>query len=139
MQVSGWSPRIRRLQICKTTALFVWTKGGNLRFGRVLGGVFLQRFPLADEVAHLPHQRLVPVDQLLRRIAIVIEAGRGHRFLQLLDARLALGDADLEIGDALLQCFGRTLLFLALSLDALPVLTIVLWTQRLRVRSLRRT
>src|SRR5688572_31900654 len=101
--------------------------------------MLLKRFPLADEVAHLPHQRLVPVDRLLRRITVVIEAGRGHRCLQLLDARLALGNADLEIGDALLQRFGRALLFLALRFDALPVLAIGLWTLRLRARSLRRT
>src|SRR5687767_56236 len=99
--------------------------------------MLLKRFPLADEVAHLPHQRLVPVDQLLRRIAVVIEAGRGHRRLELLDARLALGNAGLEIGDALLQGFGRALLFLSLRFEPLAVLPIVLWTLRLRARGLR--
>src|SRR5688572_7026755 len=83
--------------------------------------MLLEGFPLADEVAHLPHQGLMAVDEFAGRLAVVVEAGRGHRRLQFLDARLTLGDAGLEVRDPLLKRFGRPLLFLALGLDALAV------------------
>src|SRR5687768_10577572 len=63
----------------------------------------------------------MPVDQLLRRVAVVVEARGRHHRLELLHPRLALGNARLEIGDALLQGFARALLLLPLCLDALAV------------------
>src|SRR5688572_30541335 len=61
------------------------------------------------------------VDELAGRLAVVVEPWVGHRCLQPLDSRLTLGDAGLQIRDALLQCFGRPLLFLALGLDSLAL------------------
>src|SRR5690606_11863087 len=102
--------------------------GEDLRFGRVL----LQRFPLAHEVADLPHERLVAIDGGLRRLAVVVEPGRGHGLLELLDLGLARGDARLEIGNALLQRFGRALLLAPLGLCRLPLLSFGLWLLVLR-------
>jgi hypothetical protein len=68
----------------------------------------LAGFPLSDQVAYFPHQRLVSVDGRLRRFvgrcrspASVIFASR------LLDVRFTLGDPRLEIGDTPLQRFAR--------------------------------
>src|SRR5262245_41906809 len=43
----------------------------------------LQFLPLVHQIAHLPHERLVPLDERLRRGAVVIEAWRGHRPFEL--------------------------------------------------------
>ena len=90
--------------------------GDDLRFGRVPGGVILEPFPLADEVADLPHQCGVAVDRLLGFLAIVVEAWSGHRRFELLDVCFASGDARLELRDALPQRLGRFLLLAALGL-----------------------
>src|SRR5207245_1679289 len=60
----------------------------------------LQLFPWMHQVADLPHQRLVAIDERLGGGAILVETGRGHRRLDVADRALALGDARLEIVDA---------------------------------------
>ena len=62
----------------------------------------MQQFPLMHQVADLPHQSLVTIDQRLGGRAIVVETRRGHRLLELADRRFAFGDARLELIDALL-------------------------------------
>ena len=62
----------------------------------------LERFPLAHEVADLPHQGLVPVDHRLGGVAVFVEAGRRHGRLDLLDLAFAFGYPPLELADALL-------------------------------------
>ena len=69
----------------------------------LLGDVLLQGFPLSDQVADFPHQRLVSVDDRLRRFVIVVKTRLDHSGLELLDLRLTLSDASFEIGDAPLQ------------------------------------
>ena len=49
-------------------------------------------------MADFPHQRLVPVDDRLRGGAIVVEAGRRHRLLDLANRRFAFGDLALQSG-----------------------------------------
>ena len=52
---------------------------------------------------------LVAVDQRLGPLAIVVEAGRGHRRLDLLDGPLAFADPELELGDSGVQGVGGSL------------------------------
>ena len=54
------------------------------------------------EVADLPHQRLVTIDQRLGSGAIVVEARRAHGLFELADRGFAFGDARFELIDALL-------------------------------------
>ncbi len=54
-------------------------------------------FPVMHELAELPHQGLVAVDERLRLVPIVIKAGGRHRRLDLFHRLLVLGDAGLEV------------------------------------------
>jgi hypothetical protein len=99
----------------------VSAKERNLRFGRVLGGVFLEGFPLSHEVADFPHQRLMAIDQFSGALAVVVKAGRGHRGLELLHARLALGNTAFQVGNTLLQRFEAALPFLSVGIDLLAL------------------
>jgi len=60
----------------------------------------LQLFPLMHEVADLPHQGLMAVDERLRGGPIVVEAGRCHCCFDLPDRLLAFGNARFEVVDA---------------------------------------
>jgi hypothetical protein len=68
---------------------------------------------LVHELAELPHQGLVAVDEGLRLVAIVVKTGRRHGGLDLLHGLLALCDLRFEIGDLRLDLF-RALIALAL-------------------------
>ena len=59
----------------------------------------LQFFPLVHQVADLPHQRLMAIDDGLRCGAVVVETGRRHRALDLANCLLAIGNARFEIVD----------------------------------------
>src|SRR5882762_12004764 len=65
--------------------------------------MFLECFPLRDQVADFPHQRLVAIGEWPGRLEVFVETGRGHGRLELLDLRLALGNARFEVRDALLK------------------------------------
>ena len=45
---------------------------------RIVGLCQLYLFPLVHQVAHFPHERLVPVDQRTGSLAVCVEARRGH-------------------------------------------------------------
>ena len=45
---------------------------------RIVGLCHLHLFPLVHQVAHFPHERLVPVDQRTGGLAVFVEARRGH-------------------------------------------------------------
>src|SRR5688572_25682450 len=138
LRIAGKSPVFRRprdqhrstgLRLCNFSSLFGGCRGRGLRFGSpligagrgMLGGVFLERLPLAHQVADLPHQRLVLVDELLRGVAVVIEPRGGHRRLEFLDPGFAVGDPCFQLGDTLLQRLRGALLLLALHIEALAV------------------
>src|SRR5215471_17345885 len=63
----------------------------------------LEGFPLAHEIADLPHEGLMAIARLLRGDVIVVEALPRHRRFELLDLRFALRDARFEFGDARFQ------------------------------------
>src|SRR5688572_23884899 len=65
------------------------------------------------ELAELPHQGLMAIDERLGLVAIVVETGRRHRRLDLLHRLLVLCDLRFEVGDLRLD-FLRALLALAL-------------------------
>ena len=90
----------------------------QLRFGCVS----LERFPLGNQVADLPHQRLVPVDRGVGGGGVVVEAGGAHRGFEIPNLGLALGDARLQIGDALAQRVDGALSLTACGLLLLAVL-----------------
>ena len=56
----------------------------------------LQLFPLVHQVADLPHERLMAVDDRLGRGAVVVETRGGHRLFDLADRRFGLGDPRFE-------------------------------------------
>ncbi len=58
------------------------------------------------QVAQLPHEGLVPIDDRLRLVAIFVEARLRHRGLDLFHQLLAFGNPRFEIGDFRLQLFG---------------------------------
>ena len=62
----------------------------------------LEGFPLVHEVANLPHQILVSVDEGLRCSAILVKPGRRHLLLELADRGFGFGDPRLERVDPLL-------------------------------------
>src|SRR5262245_20988558 len=64
------------------------------------------------------------VDHRLGGLVVLVEPGAGHRGLELLDLRLALGDAALEIGDALAQAVELALFLLALGVFTFSRLSI---------------
>ena len=43
------------------------------------GGVFLERFPLGDQISDLPHQRLVAIGHRPGGIEVLVETRRRHR------------------------------------------------------------
>jgi hypothetical protein len=51
------------------------------------------------EIADRPHERLMAIDDRLRRGAVLVESWRGHRALDVADGVLAVGDACLEVVD----------------------------------------
>src|SRR5262249_27391127 len=57
----------------------------------------LQGLPFVHQVAHLPHQGLVAIDDRLGGLMVLVEAGSGHGGLELLDAGFRLGDPGLEL------------------------------------------
>ncbi len=59
------------------------------------------------QVAELPHERLVAIDDRLGLVAVVIEPGSRHGGLDISHGLLALGDARLEVGNRLLPPFRR--------------------------------
>ncbi len=59
----------------------------------------LQLFPLMHEIAHLPHQALVPVDNGLRRGPVRIEPLGRHGPLEFPNLLLDLCNAGFEPGD----------------------------------------
>ena len=81
----------------------------------------LQFFPAVHQMADFPHQPLVPVDDRLRGGAIVVEAGRRHRLLDLANRRFAFGDLALEPVD-----FGLALLCRSLTFARFGVLTLLI-------------
>ena len=64
----------------------------------------LEFLPLMHQIADLPHQRLVAVDDGLGRGAVVIEAGGGHGLFDIADLLLGRGDPGLEILDSRAAC-----------------------------------
>src|SRR5262245_4291913 len=70
------------------------------------------------QVADLPHQGLVLVDKGLRLGAILVEAGRRHRLLELLDRLLGLRDFALHDVDLRLFGLRRTLFLARLGVEA---------------------
>jgi hypothetical protein len=70
------------------------------------------------QVADLPHQRLVAVEDRLRRGSVVVEAGGGHRLFELLNLGFGLGDSRFERGEAITPGLYRLLLFARLGVDA---------------------
>jgi hypothetical protein len=89
----------------------------------------LKLFPLIHEIADLPHERLVAIDDWLGGRAVIIEARRGHRLLQLPDRSLTFRDARLEIVDA-----GAMRLLFALPLAYLSIGPLLLFARRRRFR-----
>ena len=65
------------------------------------------------QVAELPHERLMAIDQRLGLFAIVIEAGRRHGGFDFFHRLLAIGDPRFEIGNLSLK-FLRGLIALPL-------------------------
>ena len=45
---------------------------------RIVGLCHLHLFPFVHQVAHFPHERLVPVDQRTGSLAVFVKARRGH-------------------------------------------------------------
>src|SRR5262245_20972708 len=72
-----------------------------------------QHLPLAEQLADLPHQRLVLVDQRLAAIGAGVERGIGHAALEVLDGAFGVADAALELRDARFEGL-PCLVFLAL-------------------------
>jgi hypothetical protein len=64
------------------------------------------------EVADLPHEALVAIDDRLGTGAILVKTGRGHLLLDLADCRFGLGDPGFERRDPRLAS-PRGLLFLS--------------------------
>ena len=64
---------------------------------QVVGG--LKHFPLMHQIADLPHQRLMLVDDRLGPGAILIEARRRHLLFDGSDGRFTLRDPRLELFD----------------------------------------
>jgi hypothetical protein len=78
------------------------------------------------EVADLPHEALVAIDDRLGTGAILVKAGRGHLLLDLTDCRFGLGDAGFERRDPRLAR-PRGLLFpTRFGIDALLFVVILL-------------
>ena len=78
----------------------------------------MQFFPLVHQVADLPHQRLVAVEDRLRGGPVVVEAGGGHRLFELLDRGFGFGNSRFERGEAIAAGLYRFLLFPRLGVDA---------------------
>src|SRR5687767_5191248 len=78
-----------------------------------------QLLPLAHQVADLPHEGLVLVDDRARRLVVLVKAGRAHDGLELFDRLLAVRDARLETVDALLPGIARFLVTARARLNAL--------------------
>jgi hypothetical protein len=78
------------------------------------------------EVADLPHEALVPIDDRLGTGAILIKAGCGHLLLDLADCRFGLGDAGFEGGDPRLARPRGLLFFSRFGVDAFLFVVILL-------------
>jgi len=77
----------------------------------------LQFFPLVHQVANLPHQRLVAVENRLGGGPVVVETGGGHRLFEFLDRGFGFGNSRFERGDAIEAGLYRFLLFPRLGVD----------------------
>src|ERR671918_2848465 len=69
----------------------------------------LKRLPLVHQIADLPHEGLMAVDNRLGGRAIVVEAGSRHRLLQFPDRGFALGDSRFEVIDTRTMSLQRAL------------------------------
>jgi hypothetical protein len=89
---------------------------------RIVGDlqIRLKLFPLREQLPNLPHECLVAAHDGLSGFVVVIEAWRGHGSLDGLDGLLALGDAMLEIGQAVAMRLLGPLVSASLGLGLLP-------------------
>ena len=76
--------------------------------------MLLQRFPLGYQVADLPHQGLMAIDDLLRAFPVIVEASAGHPGFELFDQRFPFGNPTLEVGNPLLKGLCLAVLLAAL-------------------------
>ena len=79
------------------------------------------------ELAELPHEGLMTINQRLGLIAVLVEPGGRHRRLDLLHRLLALGDSRFEVRDAGLGVLRRLLAFTLLRRLALALCVIGRW------------
>src|SRR5215207_4144406 len=56
-----------------------------------------QAFPLVHQLADLPHQRLVAINDRLSGVPLLVEPGRSHRRFELGDRALPIGNAGFEV------------------------------------------
>jgi len=78
--------------------------------------MLLQGFPLGYQVADLPHQGLMAIDDLLRAFPVIVEASAGHPGFELFDQRFPFGNPTLEVGNPLLKGLGLAVPFAPLGL-----------------------
>ena len=83
--------RSGRLQECNARSSPSWQAAVTTLAGRLLSSFeqLVQVFPLVHQVADLPHQGLVAIDDRLRGVAVVVEAGAAIAGLESLIACLA--------------------------------------------------
>jgi hypothetical protein len=84
--------------------------------------VCLESLPLCHQIADLPHQCLVAIDDLLGRVTVVVEPGLRDGRFERLDLAFALRDPPLEVGNPALKRLGLALLLAALGFEALALL-----------------
>jgi hypothetical protein len=65
--------------------------------------MLLQGFPLGYQVADLPHQGLMAIDDLFRAFPVIVEAVARHPGLELFDQRFPFGNPTLEVGNPFLK------------------------------------